>query len=161
VTRDKNEIRFFVCLFTENNLIGNKPYVLPMYPALPFLRLRNMIFWCGNMIAQPKIQSGINFSSSYFVFSWLDSASGPRPSLWDSFITLRHTIIVRTTLDEWSASPTDLYLTSHTTHKRELSMSPAGIEPAIPASERPQTQTLESSTTGIGILEYYPVSNSS
>jgi hypothetical protein len=32
-----------------------------------------------------------------------------------------------------------------------------GFEPTIAASERPQTQTLESATTGIGILEYYPM----
>jgi hypothetical protein len=40
-------------------------------------------------------------------------------------------------------------------------MSPVEIEPAIPKSERPQTPALESSTTGIGILEYYAVFNSS
>jgi hypothetical protein len=36
-------------------------------------------------------------------------------------------------------------------------MYPVGFEPAIPASEQLQTQTLENAITGIGILEYYPV----
>jgi hypothetical protein len=34
---------------------------------------------------------------------------------------------------------TDLYLTTHNTHKRETSMSPAGFKPTIPASGRWQT----------------------
>jgi len=34
------------------------------------------------------------------------------------------------------------YLTQHNTHKRQLSMSPAGFEPAIPASQRAQTHFL-------------------
>jgi hypothetical protein len=43
-----------------------------------------------------------------------------------------------TPLDEWSAYRRDLYLTTHNTHKRQTSMSPAGFDPAISASERPQ-----------------------
>jgi len=31
-------------------------------------------------------------------------------------------------------------------------MSPAGFEPAIPASERPQTQALDRAAAGIGVL---------
>jgi hypothetical protein len=37
-------------------------------------------------------------------------------------ITLRHTTLGRTPLDEWSARRTDLYLTRHNTHKRQTSM---------------------------------------
>jgi hypothetical protein len=48
----------------------------------------------------------------------------------------------RTFLDEWSARSRDLYLTTHNTHKRQISMSPSGFEPAFPASERPQTHAL-------------------
>jgi hypothetical protein len=43
----------------------------------------------------------------------------------------------------------DLYLTTHDTHKRETSMPLAGIEPAIPVSERPQTHALDRAATGI------------
>jgi hypothetical protein len=39
----------------------------------------------------------------------------------------------------WTAERRDLYLTTHNTHNRQTSMSPAGFEAAIPASERPQT----------------------
>jgi hypothetical protein len=33
-------------------------------------------------------------------------------------------------------------------------MPPAGFEPAIPASERPQTHALDRATTGTGIGRY-------
>ena len=51
---------------------------------------------------------------------------------------------------ERSARRRDLYLTIHNTHKRQTSMSPAGFEPAIPASERPQMHALDRVATGIG-----------
>ena len=55
----------------------------------------------------------------------------------------------RTPLDEWSARRRDLYLTTHSTHKRQPSMPLEGFEPAIPASERPQTHALDRAVTGI------------
>jgi hypothetical protein len=36
----------------------------------------------------------------------------------------------------------NLYLTTHNTHNRQTSILPAGFEPTIPASERPQTARL-------------------
>ena len=44
-------------------------------------------------------------------------------------ITLRHTTLGRTPLDEGSARGRDLCLTTHNTHKRQTSMPPAGFEP--------------------------------
>jgi hypothetical protein len=44
-----------------------------------------------------------------------------------------------TPLDGRSAHRRELYLTKHNTHKRQTSMSPDRFEPAVPASERPQT----------------------
>ena len=38
----------------------------------------------------------------------------------------------------------------HNTHKRQTSMPTAGLELIIPASERPQTDTLDRAATGIG-----------
>jgi hypothetical protein len=65
-------------------------------------------------------------------------------------ITLRRTTLGRTPLDEWSARSRDLYLRTHSTHKRQISMTPAGFEPVIPASERPQTQAVDrAGTAGI------------
>jgi hypothetical protein len=49
----------------------------------------------------------------------------------------------RTSLDEWSARRRDLYLTTHSTHKRQTAMPPAGFEPTIRASERPNTHALD------------------
>jgi len=40
--------------------------------------------------------------------------------------------------------------TTQKTHKRQTPMTPAGFEPAIPASDRPQNHALERATTAIG-----------
>jgi hypothetical protein len=83
---------------------------------------------------------------------WLGSPSRPRPPHRCVFdITLRHITFGRTSLDEGSARRRDLYLTTRNTHNRQTSMLPAGFEPAIPASERPQTHTIDRATTGIGL----------
>ena len=55
----------------------------------------------------------------------------------------------RVPLDEWSARRRDLYLTTYNTRKRQKSMPAAGFEPAIPASERPQTHALDHAATRI------------
>jgi len=43
----------------------------------------------------------------------------------------------RTPLDKWSARRRDLYLTTHDTHNRQISMPPVGFEPTISAGEWP------------------------
>jgi len=55
-----------------------------------------------------------------------------------------------TPLDERSARCRQLYLTTHDTHKRLTSMSPAGFEPTIPASSWLQTHSFDRTTTRIG-----------
>jgi hypothetical protein len=42
-----------------------------------------------------------------------------------------------------------LYLTKHNTHNRQTSMTPAGFEPAVLASERPKTNYVECVANGI------------
>jgi len=70
----------------------------------------------------------------------------PRPCHCRSIrFTLRHATLSRT-LDKWSARRRDLYLTTHSTHMRRTSMSPAGFEHAVPTSERPQTRALDHAT---------------
>ena len=64
--------------------------------------------------------------------------------------TKRLTTVGRTPLDESSARRRDLYLTTHNTHNRQISMPLAGFEPTIPAGELPQTHTLDRLATGIG-----------
>jgi hypothetical protein len=76
--------------------------------------------------------------------------SGPEPPHYRGFtVILRHIALCRTPLDEWSAVRRDLYLSTHNTHKRQTSVPPAKFEPAIPASERPQTHALDRAATGM------------
>ena len=65
----------------------------------------------------------------------------------------------RTSLDKWSARRRDLYLTKYQTHNRQTSMLPAGFEPRIPASARPQTHAFDRAATetgGIPSKPYFP-----
>jgi len=57
----------------------------------------------------------------------------------------------RTPLDEWSARPRDLYLTTHNTHSRQTSMPSVGFEFTISAGELPQTYVLDRAATGTGL----------
>jgi len=80
----------------------------------------------------------------YFDFSVAQQplcGQGP-PHYREFTISLRHTTLVRTPLDEWSARRRDLYLETHNTHKRQTSLPPAGLEPVIPVSERPMESGL-------------------
>jgi hypothetical protein len=61
------------------------------------------------------------------------SPSGPWPHhFWGSAITLRHIKIGRIPLEEWSAGLRDHYLTTHNTHKSEISTFPGGIRAQNP-----------------------------
>jgi hypothetical protein len=62
-----------------------------------------------------------------------------------------HTTFDRTLLAEWSARHKELYLTTHNTHNRQISLPPAKFEPAISARERPQIHALDRPVTGIGV----------
>ena len=55
--------------------------------------------------------------------------------------TQGHNTVGRTPLDEGSACHRDLYLTTHNTHNRQT-MPLAGLEPANPAGDQPQTLAL-------------------
>ena len=54
-----------------------------------------------------------------------------------------------TPMDERSAHRRDHHLTTHSTYRKQISITPAKFEPKIPASERPQTHTLAHASTGI------------
>jgi hypothetical protein len=85
-------------------------------------------------------------------FSCFISLSCPGPLPCRGFeITVGHNTLGRTPLDELSACRRDLYLTTQDNHKRQTSLTPAGFEPAIPASKRPQTHALERVATGIDL----------
>ena len=83
---------------------------------------------------------------------WRNSPTRTRAASFLKFLDRKqqHATVGRTPLDEWSARRWDLYVKTHNTHKRQISMPPAGSEPATPASERPQTLALDRSMTGIG-----------
>ena len=49
----------------------------------------------------------------------------------------RRSTVGRAPLDEWSARRRDLYLATHDTHNRQISMPPVGFELTISAGERP------------------------
>jgi hypothetical protein len=86
-----------------------------------------------------------------FYFLGSTAPSEPRSPPCRAFtITLRHTTLDRTPLDERSTRRRDFYLTTHNTHKRQTSTPPAGFDPAILAGERPQTHALNRPASGIG-----------
>jgi len=67
------------------------------------------------------------------LFMALQPPSEPRLShCWGFEITLRHTTLRGTPLDECSARRRDLYLTTHNT-PQQTSMPLTGFEPVIPA----------------------------
>ena len=77
--------------------------------------------------------------------------SGPEPPRCRGLtITFRHTTFGRTPLDKWDS--TQRSLPHNTQHSKQTSMSPAGLEPAIPASERQQIHVLDRAASGIGCL---------
>ena len=60
--------------------------------------------------------------------------------------TRRRTTVGRTPLDERSARRRDLYLTTHDTHNRQISMPLVGFEPTI--SGRSPAEIVGSNPTG-------------
>ena len=85
------------------------------------------------------MNSYISVVTNKFLISHPHAATAPgepSPPHYRGFtITLRHSTLVKSPLDEISARRRDIYLPTHITHKRQASMRPAGFEPAIPASE--------------------------
>jgi hypothetical protein len=60
-----------------------------------------------------------------------------------------HSIGLLRTSDQRSTE-TSLYLTTHNTHTRQTSMSPAVFEPAVQASERSRTRALDRAAATVG-----------
>jgi hypothetical protein len=86
-------------------------------------------------------------------FLWLCCPTLPMASSFLRFLDhkQRQTTVGRTPPDEWSARRGDFYLTTHNTHTRQIFVTPAGFEPTIPTSERPQTHTRPLLSTKINI----------
>ena len=74
---------------------------------------------------------------------------------WLPMITLKYSrTLIGTPVDEGSTCRRDLYLTTHNTHNRQTSTPPAELEPAIPASDRPQIYSLVRAFIEIGSQRY-------
>jgi len=87
--------------------------------------------------------------STLVFFYGATAPRGPGPPHCRGFtVTLRHTALGRTPLDEWSARRRDLYLQTHNIHKKHTSIPPEECAPTIPKRERPQTQALDLAVNG-------------
>ena len=104
-----------------------------------------LIFFCRVLVNTSRYCKGTCFYHGSTTPCW----SRP-PHCWGFMVTLRHTTVGRTPLDEWSAWRRDLYLTTKHTHKRQTFMSLARFEPRVSPSEGPQTHTLDRAATGVG-----------
>jgi len=68
-------------------------------------------------------------------FLCLDSRSKPRPPQWWGFeITLRHTTLGTTPVDEWSTRRRDLYLTKRRSLETDI-LDPGGIRTRSPGEQ--------------------------
>jgi hypothetical protein len=119
-----------------------------------YKEIKQTIYFLKGGVISPLHSSYI--MSYIYVFNFFYNLTqqppiGPRRPHYRGFMfTLRHTTVGRTPMDEWSARRRDLYLTAQNSHKKQTSMPPVGFKPAIPASERPQTDALDVAATGTG-----------
>jgi hypothetical protein len=102
---------------------------------------------------RPVSQAHRNCQCRNFIFIFIaqQTPTGPgRPPYRSFTITLRHTTRDRTPVHEDSAHRRDHSLPDNKQHSQETDIRAlAGFEPAIPASERPQTDALDSAASGI------------
>jgi hypothetical protein len=133
------------------NYTGRNMWYQDIINSYNYYAYKNSILLCYNTIKHCCADK-----KPFFLFG----ATAPQWAKASSFTrfldhTQRGTTVGRTPLDEWSARRRDLYLTTHNIHKRQTSMPPAGFDPPIPASERPQTHALDRAATGTGIRNHY------
>ena len=83
------------------------------------------------------------YQTTFFSFTIAKQPQWDRASSLSMIHDHTHTTFSSTPLAEGSAHRTNLYLTTHNTHKRQTSMPPAGFEPAISASGRRKTHILD------------------
>ena len=103
-------------------------------------------FWCLAGSAQMNVPKPLRLQNEYrltlrllmsYIYIYMEH-------LFLMFLdhTQRRSTVGRNPLDDWSARRRDLYLTTHDTHNRQISMPPVGFEPKISAGERPQAARL-------------------
>ena len=112
--------------------------------------------WGHKFLVAPEIWLYFRTSVKYIYFvSWFGLSLCQILHFRGFAITLRHTKFGRTPLEHWSVCRSDLYLTTHNTHKRQTSIPSAEFEPTIPASERPKTQALDRTGTEFSKCQFY------
>jgi hypothetical protein len=103
---------------TNSSSVGTQRYTVTCSPT-------NM---CSLVLVKLKIHKVECICYWYFFFHGATAPSGPGPPRFRGFtITLRHTTVGRTPLDEGSTRRRDLYLTTHNTHNRQTSMPTPGF----------------------------------
>jgi hypothetical protein len=83
----------------------------------------------------------------FIFFPWHNSPQWATVSSLSRLHDRRHNTLGRNALDVRSARSSDLYLKKHNTHIH----APSGFEPAIPASEWPQTHAFYRTAPGTGL----------
>jgi len=126
-------------LFSRFRILWN-PSVLIFNIVYRFRILWNILVYIFNTLCKFRI-----LWNCLGVFLWRCDPTRVMASSFLMFLdhTRRRTTVGKTPLDERSTSRRDLYLTTHNTHNRQISMPPVGFEPTISAGERPQTYALE------------------
>jgi len=87
-----------------------------------------------NSIILFKMRSPIFVKCTYYSPHGATNPCGPGSQRRGFTITLSHTTLGRTRLDEWWARRRDLYLPTHNIHQKETSMSPGGIRTRNPST---------------------------
>ena len=111
-----------------------------------------------NILEIATVVCRLLFQLSYVLYfsSWLDGPIESRHPPWRGFeITLRHTKLGKTPLDEASTRCRKLYfLTTYNNLNEETSVLEAGFETVILTNKRPQIHALDWAATGIGDVLY-------
>jgi len=105
--------------------------------------------------ARIRVKSVFLMLESYkcIFFRGATAPSGLGSPHYRGFTNTRHTTFGSTPVDEWPPWRRDLYLTTHGTHKKQISLPSAGFEAAVPASEGPETRASDRAATGTGTIE--------
>ena len=85
-----------------------------------------------NLLGPTTVGARINpYATNIYIYIYME-----HPFLMSLDHTQQHTTVGGTPLDEWSARRRDLYLTTHDTQNRQISMPSVGFKPTISAGER-------------------------
>ena len=124
--------------------IGQEVFVLYYTWKPKILHLVRNRWVCYQFFSRSKNRTAVSFIGFLLTYDFIYSLTLRRlmPYMEHPFLmfldhTQRRSTVGKTPLDEWSARRTDLYLTTHDTHNRQISMPPLGFEPTIAAGERP------------------------